>query len=239
MENQSPSPTRGVRTMPFFLGGGGGSVPTEHEVVWADAYLHTKWHFSTSSHLVTTDIGQKLRGYAPLGEGHLTQCRLGWGLQPEQVASWYIQTFSHNRHGLKIGGSTPILGRGAVSPSNTRLPGPKPTSIPSGILIHSAIWPQQIWAENWGLCPFGGGGAGSPSNTMWPGPRPTCTPSFIFIHPTVWRQYTNVADWQRGQYWQWSDSIGWTMLQMVTQKWHRHCKGILCFPKRTLYCFHR
>jgi len=49
-------------------------------------------------------------------------------------------------------------------------PGPRPISIPSGILIYPAIWPQQIWTENWGLCPFGRGGAGSPSNTMWPGP---------------------------------------------------------------------
>jgi len=24
-----------------------------------------------------------------------------------------------------------------------------PTSLPSGILIHPAIWPQQIWAANW------------------------------------------------------------------------------------------
>jgi len=28
------------------------------------------------------------------------------------------------------------------------------TSLPRGILIHPAIWPQQIWAKNWGLCPF-------------------------------------------------------------------------------------
>jgi len=27
-------------------------------------------------------------------------------------------------------------------------------------LIHAAIWPQQIWAENWGLCPFWGGDLG-------------------------------------------------------------------------------
>jgi len=32
--------------------------------------------------------------------------------------------------------------------------------MPSGILIHTAIWPQQIWAENWGLCPFGEGELG-------------------------------------------------------------------------------
>jgi len=56
-----------------------------------------------------------------------------------------------------------------------------------GILIHAAIWPQQIWAENWGLCPFREGELSLP-NTMWPGPRPTCMPSFILTRPspTVW-----------------------------------------------------
>jgi len=39
-------------------------------------------------------------------------------------------------------------------------PGPKPTFVSSGILILPAVWPQQTWAENWGLCPFGGGGLG-------------------------------------------------------------------------------
>jgi len=70
-----------------------------------------------------------------------------------------------------------------------------------------------------GLCPFGGGWAGSPSNTMWPGPRPTFLLSFILIHPTVWPQYTNVTDRQTGQTGQQSDSIGWTVLQTVAQKW--------------------
>ena len=32
----------------------------------------------------------------------------------------------------------------------------KPTSVPSGILIHTAVWPQQTWAKHWGLCPFWG-----------------------------------------------------------------------------------
>ena len=43
-------------------------------------------------------------------------------------------------------------------------PGPRPASIPSGILIHPAIWPQQIWADNWELTavPLSGRGAGSP-----------------------------------------------------------------------------
>jgi len=85
--------------------------------------------------------------------------------------------------GRKVGGCCALFaGGGAGSPSNTKSPGPRPTSIQSGILIHPALWLQHIWAENWG-CPFGRG-AGSPSNTMWPGPSPTCVPSFILIHPT-------------------------------------------------------
>ena len=27
----------------------------------------------------------------------------------------------------------------------------KPTSVPSGILIHLTVWPQQTWTEKWGL----------------------------------------------------------------------------------------
>ena len=123
-----------------------------------------------------------------------------------------MQPFGHNRNGPKIGdgGSAPFCGKGTGSPSNTKSPGPRPTSIPSDILIHAAIWPQQIWAKNWGLCPFRGGGAGSPPDTMWPWPRPTCTPSFILIHPTVWPQYTNITDRTDRQQ---TDSIGRTILQ--------------------------
>jgi len=101
-----------------------------------------------------------------------------------------------NKHGPKFRGLGPLLEKGVGSPSNTKSPGPRPSSIPSGILIHAAIWPRQIWAENWGAVPLWGGVAGSPSNTMWPGPRPTCMPSFILIRQTVWPQYTNVTDRQ-------------------------------------------
>ena len=37
---------------------------------------------------------------------------------------------------------------GLGSPSNTKSCGLRPSCIPSGILIHAAIWPQQIWANN-------------------------------------------------------------------------------------------
>jgi len=113
--------------------------------------------------------------------------------------------------------AVPLLG-GAATPSKTTSPGPRFTSIPSGILIHPAIWPQQTWAENWEAVPLRERGAGSPTNTMWPGPRPTCVPSFILIHRTVWPQYTNVTDRQTGQDRQRSDSIGRTVLQTVAQK---------------------
>ena len=105
-----------------------------------------------------------------------------------------IQPFGRNKHGPKIWGSASPFGEADRSPHNTKSPGPRPSSIPSDILIHAAIWPQQIWAKNRGLCPFGGGGAGSPSNALWRGPRPTCIPSGILIHETIWPQNTRVTD---------------------------------------------
>jgi len=35
-------------------------VPIKHKAAWAETYLDTNWHLNTSSHLVTTDMGQKL-----------------------------------------------------------------------------------------------------------------------------------------------------------------------------------
>jgi len=65
--------------------------------------------------------------------------------------------------GQKFGGGLcPFFWGGAGSPSSTKSPGPRPTSKPSGILVHPAVWPQQALAENWGvgLCPFRGGELG-------------------------------------------------------------------------------
>jgi len=58
--------------------------------------------------------------------------------------------FGLNRHGPKISGFCPFLGGGAGSPSNTVSLRLRLTFLLSGILIHPAVWPQQIWAENWG-----------------------------------------------------------------------------------------
>ena len=50
--------------------------------------------------------------------------------------------FGRNRYGQKIGGAVPLGGRGAGSPSNTMWPGPRPTRMPSFILIRPTVWPQ-------------------------------------------------------------------------------------------------
>jgi len=91
------------------------------------------------------------------------------------------------------------------------LPGPTPTSVPSGILIDPEIWPQQKWAKIGGCALFfWGGGAGSQSDTMSPGPSPTSTPRGIMINSTVWPppQYIKVTDRQTGQR---SHSVGRTV----------------------------
>jgi len=106
--------------------------------------------------LATIDMGQKLGevavplfGCVELGP-HVTQCRLSeayvrtkWHLDPSsRLATTDI--------GRKLEGCASFFGTGAGYPSNTMSLGPRPTSIPSGILILPAGWPQQIWAENWG-----------------------------------------------------------------------------------------
>jgi len=47
--------------------------------------------------------------------------------------------FDHNRHWPT---AVPLSVWRAGSPSNTMWPGPRPTSLPSGILIHPTVWPQ-------------------------------------------------------------------------------------------------
>ena len=88
--------------------------------------------------------GWKVWGLCPfLGVAgpHLTQCGLGQGLPSYQVASWSIQPFGHNRHGPKSGVGCAHFLQDLGPPSNTRSPGPRPTSVLSGILIHPAVWP--------------------------------------------------------------------------------------------------
>ena len=68
----------------------------------------------------------------------------------------------HNRHGLKREGLLcPFTG--GLGPSLTqKSPRLRPTSIPSGISMHPALWPQHRWAKNWRLCPLFEGGSWVP-----------------------------------------------------------------------------
>jgi len=100
--------------------------------------------------------------------------------------------------GRKFGGSAaPFWVAG--SPSNTKSPGPRPSSIPSDILIHAAIWPQQIWAENWGAVPLWGGemgphltqcgqgqGLSACQVSSWSVPQCTNVTDRLDRHTTVW-----------------------------------------------------
>jgi len=87
-------------------------------------------------------------------------------LQPEQPNEYNCSAVAEmgdcmaTIDGPKTGGCAPLR-PGEMSPSNTMCPGPRPTSLLSGILIHPAVCPQQTWAENWGLCPFGEGELGA------------------------------------------------------------------------------
>jgi len=47
------------------------------------------------------------------------------------------------------GAAVPLSPGGSWVPSNAMWPGPRPTSIPSGILVHPAIWPQGTLAAVW------------------------------------------------------------------------------------------
>ena len=134
--------------------GGGSCDPIQHNVAWAEVYLHTKWHLDPSSRLATIDLGQKLGGWCALF----------------------------------------FFGGEAGSPSITKSPGPRPTSIPSGILVHPAVWPQQTLAKNWGGCTSFRGTAGSTSNTMSPMMTPTSSEILTVLGPEflIGRELTRV-----------------------------------------------
>jgi len=57
--------------------------------------------------------------------------------------------------GRKEGGGIRLchFSEGAGSPSNTMWPGPRSTSVPSGVFIHPAVWPQTC-TETGELCRF-------------------------------------------------------------------------------------
>jgi len=126
--------------------------------------------------LATIDMNRILGGLCPfsffVGGSAGSPCNTMAWCEAYHCTKWHLdpsRRLAITDIGRKLGGLCPppfFLGGGAGSTSSTMRPGPRPTSLTSGILIHPAIWPQQIWAKNWELYPFEGEGAGSPSNTM-------------------------------------------------------------------------
>jgi len=167
----------------------------------------------------TIDVGPTLRASAPYGaklDPHVTQCCLGRGQYIP--TKWHLDPSSRlvTRDMGRKWGVCPLLG-GAGSPSNAMSHGPRPTSLPSGILIHPTIWLQQIWS----LCPFGGGELDSRLTQCGQGRG---LPAYLSnclatIHQRYRQDRTyRHTDRQRDRTdRQRSDSIGRTVLQMVAQ----------------------
>ena len=135
------------------------------------------------------------------------QCRLGRGLPPYQVASLSIQPLGHNRHEPKI--------RGAGSPYNIMSPGPRSTSLPSGILIHPAGH-NKHGLKVWGCAPLGEWEL-SPYLTQcgqcWG--LPACQVSSWSVQPFGWTSQPGSQTDRTGQR---CDGIGRTILQTFAQK---------------------
>ena len=109
-------------------------------------------------------------------------------------SSWDGRPFGHNRHGPKIGVCVP-LGKEAGSSSKIMSPGPRSTSLASGILIHPSILSQQTnrHGPKTGAAVslfWGRGASWVPCNT-----RPISVPSGTLIHPAVWPQQTWAENW--------------------------------------------
>jgi len=105
-------------------------------VAWTEAYPRTKWHLDPCSRLAT------IHGPNFLGSGVPVQHNVAW-------AEAYLTTKWHLDPSGRLAtidmcrklGAMPLFGR-AGSPSNTVWPGPRPTSMPSFILIRLTVRPQ-------------------------------------------------------------------------------------------------
>jgi len=85
----------------------------------AEVYFRTKWRLHPFSRLATIDMNRKLGNCAAFS---------GVELGPHLM-------------GRKLGVLPPFWEK-AGSPSNRKSPGLRPTSVPSGILMHPTVWSQ-------------------------------------------------------------------------------------------------
>jgi len=124
-----------------------------YNVAWAEAYLPTKWHLDPSSCLATIHMGRKVGGgcCAPFQRGAGSPSNTMWPRpRPTSVLSGIDPSSPLSTiHGPKKwrGCCAPFCGE--LGPHLTVSPGLRPISLPSGSLIHPAVWPQQTRAF-WG-----------------------------------------------------------------------------------------
>ena len=97
-----------------------------------------------------------------------------------------------------------LFGGGAGSPSNTMSPGPRPTSVPSGILIIQPFGHNRHGPKIGG-CALFGRGAGSPSNTVKPGPIEAYLHAKFHLDPSNCLAIIHQHNRQTGQ----NGPIGW------------------------------
>ena len=121
----------------------GASWVPSNTVAWAEAYLRAKCHLDPSSRSVTMNMGRKFGGLRPLfGEGGLDTT---WA-EAEIDTKWHLDASSRlatvDMGGKVVEGAAVPLSDGEAGshPSNTMWPGLRPTSVPSGILIHPAAF---------------------------------------------------------------------------------------------------
>jgi len=118
-------------------------------VAWAETHLRTRWHLDTSSRLATIDMDRKVGAAVPFFRWSSVPIlhKVAWA-EAYLRTKWHLDPSSRLATidmGLKLGDCV-AFGRicahfgGAGSPSNTMSPGPRPTSIPSDILIHPTVW---------------------------------------------------------------------------------------------------
>jgi len=99
-------------------------------------------------------VATTLMTTTPRRQNKCTVCTFGGQLA--LIVSNKLMLESIKIRALKDGCICSLLGRGWVSNSNTMSLWSRPTFLPSCILIHRAIWPQQIWAKNLGAVPLWG-----------------------------------------------------------------------------------
>jgi len=106
--------------------------------------LRTFWTPSIFQTTVSTTLNLNLTAMLHTSQHWMTCNTTGTSnIRAQQQMRWATMATAHNRQRPKRGAAAvPLSQGGAGSPSNTMWKGPRSTSVPSGVFIHPAVWPQ-------------------------------------------------------------------------------------------------